>query len=244
METPKPWPPEIKWGKPTGTTLIVLPEIDLSHDDGDQSWHDAGGQDMTPEYKEDGTVKHYRWNGLGPGHYAEYWRLCVVESWEETVIGYEHNPDDVYHAWWYVDNHPVFWQFKTERNKDYPANHVSHLVHGGAFSEGWPAIIPHKVNPDTMRIEKDRSLNTMVEWWYEFGPTDLFGGCKSHDYKLDGGAATYEQCVIEVAAKIHKYYGNDRMLVDREDYWDNRVVDEDAHGWGHVHEKLHDRDTE
>lgn len=203
----------------------ILPEIDLSHDEGDPRYLEHGP--FTPIYR-DGETEPYRYrrNGVAPGHYASYWQLCVVDSWAETVTRYETNPDDVYHAWWYVNTHPVFWEFSKNLYPDYPRNHVSRLEHEGSFRKGWPEITPHKVNPDTMRVEEDRSKNTLINWWYEFGPADLFcDGFKSHDYQLDGGAATYEQCVVEIAAKIHKYYGNDRMLVDSENYWTDRKIE-------------------
>lgn len=204
---------------------IILPDIDLSHDDGDQSWHAAGGQDMTPDYNDDGSIRHYRWNGLSPGHYAEYYRLCVAGSWKQVARAYEANPDDVFRAWCYVDGHPVFWSFTRALHEGYPVNHVSNLVHDGAFSRGWPEITPHKVNPGTRRVERKKKKNTLLEWWYEFGPSDLNGGCSTHDWELDGGASSYEGCVLAVARKIHRFYGNDRRLVDAGDsYWKNRVV--------------------
>lgn len=230
-----------------------LPEIDLSHDEGDERWHEAGGHDTTPEYKEDGvTVKWYRWNGLGPGHYKSYYQLCVVGSWAETVTKYEANPDDVHRAWWYIDTHPVFWKFDRPLHEDYPKNHVSHLVHQGALEEGWPNITPHKVNPKKGkhgRVTRNEKKNTKLQWWYEFGPSDMDGGCKTHDWELDGGADSYEECILAIARKIHKYYGNDRSLVDAGDvYWRNRKIREQPGGWGKVlkaiHQQMIDRELE
>jgi hypothetical protein len=205
---------------------IVLPEIDLSHDEGDPQWHAAGGRDTTPSYNDDGTVRHYRWNGLAPGHYAEYYKLCVAGAWKKTVRDYEADPDDVFCAWYYVDSHPVFWSFSRKVHEDYPVNHVSNLTHDGAFMRGWPEITPHKVNPKSRRVErKHKKRNTLLEWWYEFGPSDLTGGCSTHDWELDGGASSYEGCVLLVARKIHRFYGNDRRLVDGGDgYWKNRKL--------------------
>lgn len=204
---------------------IVLPDIDLSHDDGDESWHAAGGEDTTPIVNADGDIKLYSWNGLGPGHYESYWQLCVVEEWDRLVENYEANPDDVHSAWWYVDHHPVFWNLKDRLHEDYPENHVSNLTHEGAWQRGWPEITPHKINPDTNRVEDDDDLNTEIQWWYELGPSDLTGFPTSHDYELDGGGATYEECVIAIARKIHDNYGNDRRLIDQGDvYWQTRTV--------------------
>lgn len=206
---------------------ILFPDVDLSHDEGDPRWHEAGGKEFTPEYKKDGAIRSYIWTGLAPGFWREYWELCIIEQWAETVLRYEWNPDDVYCAWWYIDTHPVFWAFGKDRD-EYPKNHVARLKHEGALQEGWPYIAPHKVNPDKGRhgrVSHNEKKNTQLQWWFEFGPSVLNGGCKTHDWELDGGAATYEQCVIKIAKRIHRYYGNDRTLVDSGDeYWLNRKL--------------------
>lgn len=218
----------------------TLPEVDLSHDEGDLRWHEAGGEDTTPVYREDGTIRHYTWNGLGPGHYASYYKLCVHNAWRKTVKRYETSPGNVYHAWWYIDTHPVFWVFdKNVHGENYPWNHVSNLTHEGAFHNGWPVIIPHMVNPENNRISRDRKKNTKLAWWYEFGPVDLTGGCKSLDWELEGAADSYDAAVLVIARKIHRYYGNDRRLVDSgHEYWENRKVKDRPAGWGEVFERI------
>ena len=199
----------------------ILPQADLSHDEGDPRWHDAqasgeelGARGATPVYAEDGTVRHYRWNGLAPGHYRGYWQLCVEEEWDRLTRRYEENPDDVHAAYWYLDSHPVYWEFSGTIHPDWPENHVSRLNHSDAWLRNMIEITPHKVNPDTEHTEDDSALNTAVRWWYETGPSDLTGGCRWHDTDLDGGAFTFELAVIEVARKIHDRYGNDRRTAD------------------------------
>lgn len=183
----------------------LLPAVDLSHDDGDDRWHEAG-ENATAVMK-DGVIIHYRWNGLAPGHYAEYWRLCVVEHWAELVTRFESDPYDVYAAFWYIDNHPVFWSFRDKRESDdRPADHVSFLEHEGTMVRGWPEITPH--------MDEDGLF-----WAYEFGPRTLHAdqdGYRGpvHDWKQDGNAVTYELAVIAIAGKIHQHYGNDRQVVD------------------------------
>lgn len=202
----------------------VLPEIDLSHDGGDPRHIEHG--ETTPLLNEAGEVYAYQWNGLAPGHYADYYQLCVVDCWAETVRNYETNPADIYHAWWYVDGHPVFWSFRKNIHPEYPVNHVSNLEHSGALTRGWPEITPHMVNPRTGHVADDEAENTTLEWWYEFGPTNMTGedGFTTHDWELDGGCGSYEDCVVEIALKIHDMYGNDRVLVDDESYWAERQV--------------------
>lgn len=209
---------------------IVLPEVDLSHDEGDPRWHAAvpdpqyrNDKDFSPVYREDGSVKWYRWNGLAPGHYREYWQLCVVEAWENVVARFEANPDDAYNAYYYIDNHPAFWRFDVKRNPEYPANHVSRLRHECTIRDGWPEITPHKVCPETNRVEDDDDRNTRLQWWWEFGPWSLFpdehgAHVPTHDYELDYGADTYELALIGLAKVIHREYGNDRRVVDSEEW--------------------------
>lgn len=203
---------------------IVLPEVDLSHDDGDPRWHEAGGKFTEPVLDEGNATGRRRWTGLNPGHYAGYWQLCVVENWQEAVAAYEANPQDVHAAYWYLDAHPAFWGFKrwSAGHEDYPDNHVSFLEHESAWLRAMIEISPHKVCPETGKIEDDPARNTKIEWWYEFGPYDLLprdehgSSIQSHwhDYLLDGGADTYEEAVLEIAAKVHKFYGNDRQIID------------------------------
>lgn len=201
----------------------VLPDVDLSHDEGDPRWHAAGGKDSTPAYDNAGEISHYTWNGLHPSHYAEYWRLCVAEPWDETVRAYEKVPDDIFNAWTYVDAHPAFWHFDRTRREGYPVNHISGLISSGALTRGWPEVTPHRVCPATRRHEEDASLNTATEWWYELGPEAMLPdehGWRgpTHDYLLDGGDKTYEAAVIALARAIHDHYGNDRQIVDS-DTW-------------------------
>ena len=206
---------------------FVLPEVDLSHDEGDPDWHAAGGKGSSPVLREDGSIRHYCWNGLPPGSYAEYYRLCVLEDWQEISEAYEADPDDVLAAWYYLDRHPAFWKFSKNRinREEYPANHVCFLEHEGAMRSGWPDITPHKVNPLTRSIEEDHSLNTELEWWYEFGPSSLEDGHSWHDYKLDGGASSYEECAIRIARKVWYYYGNDRRVIDSEEWRGKDIYD-------------------
>lgn len=182
-------------------------------------------------YQDGASTGHYRFSGLPPGSRQEYWTHNVQGSWTDMVAVYEADPDDVHAAYWYLDGHPVFWQFKREipgHHEEYPLNHVSFLRHGNAWLYAHLEIIPHKVNPATGRTEDDKRLNTATEWWYEFGPADLLprqtphGMCQGswHDYHLDGGAATYEQAVLDIARKVHAHYGNDRRVIDT-DQWRN-----------------------
>lgn len=207
----------------------VLPEVNLSHDEGDPRWHAAqasglplGALGSTPLYREDGTIHAYQFNGLEPDFWKGYWQACIADEWARIVAEYEASPGDVYCAWTYLDHHPVFWRFTKERRSDYPADHVGRLEHEYAMTRGWPEISPHKVNAETGCFEDDKP-NTKTQWWYEFGPWSLHpdehgGHVSTHDYKLDGGADTYEQAVVDLARKVWENYGNDRRIVDSEEW--------------------------
>lgn len=151
--------------------------------------------------------------------WREYWQDCIAGRWTETVAAYEANPEDVFAAWYYLDGHPAFWRFRKNRAWTPPA-HFGNLQYEGAMSSGWPEITPHKVNPATGEVEDDESLNTKLEWWYEFGPWELApddpGDHCTHDYRQDGGAETYEEAIIDIAKKVWTNYGNDRRVVDSE----------------------------
>lgn len=194
---------------------IIFPDIDISHDEGNPEYI-ANGM-STPLHNADGEIYAYKWNGLPPGHYTEYFNLCVKEQWTDTVKAYETHPDDIYNAWWYIDTHPVFWRFDQQIHEDYPRNHVSRLRHGGALNEGWPDIRPYMVDPETGKFGDGKLI-----WEYEFGhwPLHPDDNCGSHipfhDPELDGDAETYEQAIVAIAKKIHDSYGNDRRIVDGE----------------------------
>lgn len=206
---------------------IIFPAVDTSHDEGDPRWHEAGGSSFTPVYDDSGYIRHYLWNGLEPGNHARFWKEVIRDSWIETARKFEDDPEDIYRAWCYVDSHPAFWRFREPyaHQRDYPRNHVTFLQWEGTLRAGWPSIEPHKVNPDTGHAEYLSTLNTQLEWWYEFGPYMLHPGehgelVPFHDTSLDGSAPTYEQAIVDIAGKMWEHYGNDRRIVDSES-WQN-----------------------
>ncbi len=81
-----------------------------------------------------------------------------------------------------------------------------------------------QVNPKNETIENKESKNTVTRVWYETGQFDLLprnyepgfrGQHQWHDWKIDGGASTVEEAVIQLARKIHRKYGNDRRYADK-----------------------------
>lgn len=61
-----------------------------------------------------------------------------------------------------------------------------------------------KVNPETDAIEINDDLNIKTQVWLEFGPMD--GLIPEHDTRLDCGADTFEEAIIQLANLVDKYY--------------------------------------
>lgn len=195
-----------------------LPEVSLTHDEADPEWEKYGTHGHKVE--RDGQTL-YRWH-RPPGVHANYWAV-IKDEWAARVAAYEAHPDDFINAYYYLDEHPVFWGFKPRPKDDERAvNHLMYLEHQYGVSRVID-LRPVRCSKDH-RIEDDASLNTQTEIWYEFGPVTLipddWGNTHWHDYLLDGTAPTYEEAVTEVARKVHEHYGNDRRVVDTE-AWKN-----------------------
>jgi hypothetical protein len=189
---------------------MIFPEVDLSGDEGDPAWYTDGGS--TPVYADDGSIRHYRWNR--PPHVHRDWWDVIREEWARIAGEYESDPC-FYTAYHYLDNHPVFWEFRPWNDR-YPVSHASYLRSEFRIGAGVSFFVV-RCDPEGA-ISKDPSLNTRTMIWYEFGKIELIpAGKKSthwHDWKLDGRCGTYEEAVLEVARKVHDNYGNDRTIVD------------------------------
>lgn len=68
-----------------------------------------------------------------------------------------------------------------------------------------------KVNPETLAIDDDDTLNTKVQVWIEAGPY-LENGMKTHDPDLDCGADTFEEAIIELANLVEKHYTSNKEV--------------------------------
>lgn len=199
---------------------ITWPDITVDPDHGDPEYN---GEEMVPgELDANGDPKWYRYR-QPPGTYASIWELRQA-AWTQIVRAYEQNPGDFYNSYRYVDSHPIFWTTREGfTGSDLPPNHVIRINDDTGITRGC-YLYPVKCNPATQHIEDNEDLNTCTMTWYEFGPIDLLpqdhGGAGTlcatyHDYELDGGSSTYENAIIEIALKIHKKYGNDRVICDK-----------------------------
>lgn len=100
---------------------------------------------------------------------------------------------DFYNAYHYLEDHPIFH---------------------GRFLEGLYMEVV-KVDPETRRVEDERSRNTMTEIWLEAGPyreKEEYGTHWTHDIDLDCGGATFEEAIIELARLVREKY--DELYID------------------------------
>lgn len=68
-----------------------------------------------------------------------------------------------------------------------------------------------KVNPETNTVDNDTSKNTKTQVWLEFGAAFLALDISEHvrfehDTRLDCGADTFEEAIINLANLVDKYY--------------------------------------
>lgn len=132
-----------------------------------------------------------------------------VARWTNLATMYEAAPNNFYAAWWWLNCHPIFWYFGPKKR------HESTLTWERGIDDGLE-FRPAMVAPLTLRIEDDKSLNTLVQMWVEVFPSSLGDDGRDgrlHDSVCDTGGDTYEAAVIEVAKEIYKHHGNDRVVL-------------------------------
>ena len=120
---------------------------------------------------------------------------------------------DFYEAWWYLVEHGAFISKPLYED-------TKHIDGGAVESSDFQYLLNidvQKVNPATHKIDDDESKNTKTEVWLEFGPwyeeTDeniqkTLGSkwVHFHDVRLDCGADTFEEAIIELANLVEEYY--------------------------------------
>lgn len=124
-----------------------------------------------------------------------------VHQYLRTLRNPQVYSDEFYTAWWWLVMHPAF----------------NHAGERPGFTDSL-VIDLAKVNPETSKIEDDKTLNTKVEVWLEAGPwidpseagypedwaeTEV----ASHDINLDCGGDTFEEAIIKMAELVKKHYG-------------------------------------
>ena len=137
------------------------------------------------------------------------------EKWHELVDAFEANPT-FYNAYQWLQHHPLFYWFAHGKHET-PQVHEKYLIDDRGMDDNALDFMVVRVDPETGYASDDPALNTRVEFWYEVCITQWGEGRdqRVHDWKRDGGAATYEDAVVKAAKAIHAKYGNDRRKFDR-----------------------------
>lgn len=97
------------------------------------------------------------------------------------------NNKDFFTAFHYLDQHPIFCD--------------------RFMQELYIEVV--KVDPETNRVEDDKTRNTKTQIWFEIGPyeEDVENGIYgTHDLDLDCGGDTFEEAIIELARLVHEKY--------------------------------------
>lgn len=91
------------------------------------------------------------------------------------------------------------------------------------------SIDVQKVNPKNHRIDDDETKNTLIEFWLEGGPMakveEVEFPVRSHDYKLDCGAETFEEAVVKFAKLVKKHYGSGSDLYGKQSLLEEKKSD-------------------
>lgn len=93
--------------------------------------------------------------------------------------------EEFYAAWWWLND-----------NHQWAIHNIS--------------MVPMKVHPKLKRVVNDKAKNTLVNYWLETGPWENLeesGRVYSHDIRLDCGADTFEEAMINLADLVKNNYG-------------------------------------
>jgi hypothetical protein len=107
---------------------------------------------------------------------------------------------DFFEAWWYLNETPVFWH-----------EDLGEMIGDvNVFCQSL-CIEVVKVNPETLEIDDNESLNTKVQVWLEAGEPykdeDRVDKImyNSHNIDYDSGGDTFEEAIIEMANLVYKH---------------------------------------
>lgn len=137
--------------------------------------------------------------------HRNYWK-----DWGRVLKAYLANPTDFYRAERFMECHPANQRFKWGCPESWWHQNL-----------WWCAVV---VNPATGRIEKDKHLNTRVEVWVKWGPYMESIDMGSHDPRVDTGATTFEQAIINLAHNVWTLYRDlptvdDSEKLKKKDRW-------------------------
>lgn len=180
----------------------------------------------TPEDSGSGIVDEKLRKIMTSPNLYEQIQAARVREWTQIARNFEDDPEDFYRAWHYLNHHPLFWCIGGRRDKPMPL-HERHLMNDRGVPEGLDIAVM-KVDPKTNQVEPDESRNTKTQVWYElcfhrWGAQ--YDDVRVHVWQADGGGDTYEKAIVMAAKQVHKRYGNDRSIFDREMQKDREGVD-------------------
>lgn len=150
-----------------------------------------------------------------------------------------HRIRNAYDAWWFLHDHPLFTdRERSGRLSPEQAGLERRLGHdvtefvcqdGSIYYQVLHNLTVHAINEnlsvdyqkvdDTGYVNKDRSKNTNIECWLEFGPYHWTKNFQemwhdepvrmpAHDYRLDCGAPTFDEAIIKLARLVKRHYGD------------------------------------
>lgn len=131
--------------------------------------------------------------------------IAFAEAFSRSIVDPLETSQRFYDAWWWLFNHPAF-------------HYRNRMAGEPGFLQALDIYVA-RVDPNTRRIEDDKSRNTQPEVWLEIGPWvepsaqdfmlgDWDTGVPSHDYNLDCGAQTFEEAILKLADLVKEHYGD------------------------------------
>jgi hypothetical protein len=145
----------------------------------------------------------------------------------KIVEDFEKNPNDSITAFKFIDNHPMYWHFKTVQ--PLPPRRTRAKMLDGSFYEGTPnPAYAGPVDPATLpepRIELATGNGWMRvemqiiqgQFSFETSGTPYHVRTNYHDYALDVYSKSMDEGICELAAKIHANYDLDGNLRNGDD---------------------------
>lgn len=114
----------------------------------------------------------------------------------------------LYEAHWWLEEHPAF---RNPADLKFFSVEEDPTIGLHEFTSTCLDIDVQLVNPETMSIVNDPTLNTLQQVWLEvILPVYEEDGTYEymHDWKLDCGGDTFEDVMIKLAKLVLEYYGD------------------------------------
>jgi hypothetical protein len=115
----------------------------------------------------------------------------------ESTLRYEKNPDNFRTAWNWLDRHPAFWSHRSEDDFYWSTENNSRI---------WMGVSANREGNTVIMLEHGAAVRDSRTHHY-------------HDLRLDIYAPTYEEAIIQLAAKVYQFFevdGSERKDVEYE----------------------------